>query len=173
MNRMDKIFYYLEMAKAASARSTCLNKQWGAVIVNNDEIISTGYNGAPRGRINCIDKGVCFRVVNNIPRGTNYNLCASVHAEANAIISASRRDMIGSTMYLYGWDLVNNCIVHNADSCMMCKRLIINSGIYHVVVADPTGLCKDNILGYGYRFNNVLDWIDIDDMSADLTKPAY
>ena len=173
MSRISKIMYYLEMAKSASKRSTCLNKQWGAVIVKNDEVVSTGYNGSPRGRENCVDKGYCFRLVNNIPRGTNYNLCHSVHAEMNAIISAARRDMIGATMYIYGWDVVNSRVVKSPDSCMMCKRVIINSGIDEVIFADIDGICKDDSCGYGYRVKKVSSWVDEDDMVSDPTKPAY
>ena len=100
--RTSKENYYLDIADAVLQRSTCLRRMYGAIIVRNDEIISTGYNGAPRGRINCTDAGRCARVEMNIPSGERYELCRSVHAEANAIISASRRDMIGSTLYLVG-----------------------------------------------------------------------
>src|SRR5574344_2363370 len=104
MKRIDKINYYLDIAESTLERATCLRRVWGAVIVKNDEIISTGYNGAPRGRINCSDLGYCMREKLNVPRGERYELCRSVHAEQNAIISASRKDMIGSTLYLYGLD---------------------------------------------------------------------
>ena len=102
--RVDKINYYLDIAEAALERSTCLRRKYGAVIVKNDEIISTGYNGAPRGRKNCMDLGYCVREKLNIPRGERYELCRSVHAEQNAIISASRKDMIDSTLYMVGID---------------------------------------------------------------------
>lgn len=159
VNRPDKIFYYLDIARAVSVRSTCINKHWGAVIVKDDEIISTGYNGAPRGIVNCCDTGECFRIKNNIPRGTHYELCSAIHSEANAIISASRRDMLHGTMYIYGWDVVNSRIVTNPDSCMMCKRMIINAGIDEVVFADVAGIRFDPAFGYGYRAVSVSSWV--------------
>ena len=102
--RMSKDKYYLNIADAVLDRSTCLRRKYGAIIVKNDEILSTGYNGAPRGRVNCSELGYCNREQLNIPSGQRYELCRSVHAEANAIISAARRDMIGGTLYLVGRD---------------------------------------------------------------------
>ena len=162
--RPGKPFYYLDIARATAARSSCINKRWGAIIVKDDEIISTGYNGAPRGRANCCDTGTCFRIEHNIPRGTQYETCRSVHAEANAIISASRQQMLHSTMYIYGWDVLNNCIVSKPDSCMMCKRMIINAGIEEVIFADPEGFHFDDDLGFGYRAQVVEKWVHEDDM---------
>ena len=104
MGRIDKENYYLDIAETVLERSTCLRRCYGAIIVKNDEIVSTGYNGAPRGRRNCGDLGRCTREVMNIPSGERYELCRSVHAEANAIISAARRDSIGATLYLAGRD---------------------------------------------------------------------
>ena len=98
--RRDKINYYLDIAETVLERGTCLRRNFGAIIVNNDQIISTGYVGAPRGRANCVDLGYCTREKLNIPKGQRYELCRSVHAEANAIIAASRKDMIGATIYL-------------------------------------------------------------------------
>ena len=103
-NRRSKENYYLDIAEAALERSTCLRRQFGAIIVRDDEIVATGYNGAPRGRRNCSDLGRCTRRELNIPAGERYELCRSVHAEANAIISAARRDMMGATLYLVGRD---------------------------------------------------------------------
>ena len=100
--RINKINYYLDIAEATLQRSTCLRRNFGAIIVKNDEIISTGYNGSPRGRKNCIDLGYCMREKLNIPRGERYELCRSVHGEENAIISAARKDMIGSSLFLVG-----------------------------------------------------------------------
>lgn len=120
--------YYLEIAKAVSRRSTCLRRQYGAVIVNNNEIISTGYNGAPRGEINCCETGVCKRIGHKHNDG-DYDSCESVHAEMNAIISASRRDMIGSTLYLAGFE---NGKVVVAEPCPICLRMIKNAGISQV-----------------------------------------
>ena len=136
MNRTDKENYYLDIAETVSERGTCLRRNFGAIIVKNDEIVSTGYSGAPRGRKNCMDTGVCVREKLQIPRGERYELCRSVHAEANAIISASRRDMIGSTLYLVGKDAKNGEYVENTAPCSMCKRLIINAGITRVVTRN-------------------------------------
>lgn len=154
MVRRDKNNYYLDIAETVLERGTCLRRNYGAIIVKNDEIISSGYTGAPRGRKNCSDLGYCMREHLNIPRGTQYELCRSVHAEANAIISASRRDMIGSILFLAGKDARTGEFVKNANSCTMCKRLIINSGIEKVVIRDT----KDE-----YRIIEVNEWIDNDD----------
>lgn len=154
MERIDKINYYLDIAEATLERATCLRKKWGAVIVKNDEIISTGYNGAPRGRKNCTDLGYCIREEMNIPRGERYELCRSVHAEQNAIISATRKDMIGSTMYMVGKDVKTGDYVENSSSCSMCKRAVINAGIEKVIVRDSKTK---------YREILVSDWIENDD----------
>jgi dCMP deaminase len=136
MLRRDKINYYLDIAETVLKRGTCLRRNYGAVIVKNDEIISTGYTGAPRGRKNCSDLGYCIRKSLNIPSGANYELCRSVHAEANAIISASRNEMMGSTLYLVGKTYDDEAYVKDTDSCIMCKRLIINAGIEQVIIRD-------------------------------------
>ena len=102
--------------------------------MKNDEIISTGYNGAPRGRANCVDMGYCSREAMKVPRGERYELCRSVHAEANAIISASRRDMAGGTIYLVGRNAATGELVYEATSCLMCRRMIINAGLDRVVI---------------------------------------
>jgi dCMP deaminase len=136
MVRTDKENYYLDIAETVLERGTCLRRNFGAIIVHNDEIVSSGYTGAPRGRRNCIDTGVCVRETLNVPRGERYELCRSVHAEANAIISASRSDMIGSTLYLVGKDAKAGEYVENAAPCSMCKRLIINAGITRVIVRN-------------------------------------
>ena len=154
--RRDKTNYYLDIAEAVLQRSTCLRRQYGAVIVKNDEIISTGYAGAPRGRKNCDELGYCRRTLLKIPRGERYELCRSVHAEANAIISASREEMIGATLYLVGVE--DEDYVKNGNCCSMCKRLVINAGISHVIVRDD----KKH-----YRIINVSDWIDNDDSLDD------
>ena len=136
MNRVDKINYYLDMAEVALERSTCLRKKWGAVIVKNDEIIATGYNGAPRGRKNCIDLNYCKREEMHIPRGERYEMCRSVHAETNAIISASRKDCLDATLYMVGIEVANGEYVTHARPCAMCKRMIINAGIKNIVVRN-------------------------------------
>ena len=136
MKRIDKNNYYLDIAEAALKRSTCLRRCFGAIIVKNDEIISTGYNGAPRGRKNCTDLGYCMREKLGIPRGERYELCRSVHAEENAIISASRRDMIDASLYLVGKNYSDKSYVENARPCAMCKKTIINSGIKNIYVRN-------------------------------------
>lgn len=136
MARRDKTNYYLDIADAVSRRGTCLRRNYGAIIVKNDEILSTGYVGAPRGRKNCSDMGVCIREKLQIPRGERYELCRSVHAEANAIISAARSEMIGSTLYLVGKDAKTGALVPDANSCSMCKRQIINAGISRVIIRN-------------------------------------
>lgn len=134
MIRIDKENYYLDIAQTVLERGTCLRRNFGAIIVNNDQIISSGYTGAPRGRQNCMDLGKCMREELGIPRGERYELCRSVHAEANAIIHAARNDMLGATLYLVGKEAGSGDYVKNTCSCSMCKRLIINAGIKNVVV---------------------------------------
>lgn len=136
VQRRAKTNYYLDIAEAVIERGTCLRRNYGAIIVKNDEIISTGYVGAPRGRKNCCDLGYCTREKLNIPRGERYELCRSVHAEANAIISASRNDMIGATLYLVCKDFKTGKLVDNSSSCSMCKRMIINAGISTVIIRN-------------------------------------
>lgn len=133
MSRIDKKDYYLGIALAVSKRSTCLRRKYGAVIVKDDEIIATGYNGAPRGEDNCCDVGYCWREANNIPHGERYEACKSVHAEQNAIISASRKDMIGATLYLAGTE---DGRIIKAVPCDICRRMIINAGIEEVITTE-------------------------------------
>lgn len=154
MQRKDKNNYYLDIAEAVSQRGTCLRKLYGAVIVKNDEIISTGYVGAPRGRKNCSDLNYCVRAKLDIPRGERYELCRSVHAECNAIISASRDAMIDSTLYLVGFELPSMEYVKNANCCSMCKRTVINAGIKTVIIRDT----KED-----YRIIDVNSWIENDE----------
>ena len=158
MERRDKHNYYLDIAETVLERGTCLRRNYGTIIVKNDEIISTGYTGAPRGRKNCSDLNFCQREKLNIPRGTHYELCRSVHSEANAIISASRRDMLGSTLYLVGKDAITGELVENANSCTMCKRIIINSGIEKIVIRDTKN---------DYRIIYIDEWIENDDSLTD------
>ena len=134
MERVSKENYYLDIAETVIGRSTCLRRRYGAIIVKNDEIISTGYNGAPRGRRNCVDLGYCAREAMRVPRGERYELCRSVHAEANAIISAARRDTVGATLYLAGRDARTGVLLGDATSCSMCRRQIINAGLEKVVI---------------------------------------
>ena len=159
MQRRDKNNYYLDIAESVSQRCTCLRRHYGAVIVSDDEIISTGYVGAPRGRKNCSDLNKCVREERKIARGERFELCRSVHAEANAIISASRKDMINSSIFLVGIEVSTGEYIENANSCLMCKRLIINSGISKVFIRDS----KDK-----YRVITVEDWILNDDSLEDV-----
>ncbi len=152
--RVDKHNYYLDIAETVIERGTCLRRNFGAIIVKNDEIVSTGYTGAPRGRQNCTNLGVCVREKLAIPRGERYELCRSVHAEANCIISAQRRDMIDSTLYLVGKDYNTGELVENTSSCSMCKRMVINAGIKQVVIRDTP---------IEYHIVDVEDWIKNDE----------
>ena len=154
MDRTSKHNYYLDIAQTVSERSTCIRRRFGAIIVKNDVIIATGYNGAPRGRLNCSDIENCVREEMNVPRGERYELCRAVHAEANAIIAASREQMQGATMYMCCTDPWTKDVVGSICSCAMCKRLIINAGIKEVVARED----KDN-----YTIYQVSDWVRNDD----------
>ena len=152
--RLDKENYYLDIADTVLKRSTCLRRCYGAIIVRNDEILSTGYNGAPRGRKNCIDLGYCAREALNVPSGERYELCRSVHAEANAIISAARSETLGGTLYLVGREAKTGELMGNATSCPMCRRLIINAGIQRVIIRRTPS---------EYSVVHVEDWVREDD----------
>lgn len=152
--RRSKINYYLDIAQTVTLRGTCLRKNFGAIIVKDDVIISTGYNGAPRGRQNCCDLNFCLRDKMNIPRGERYELCRSVHAEANAIIAAPRERMLGADLYLVCIDSKTGGLVSGTTSCQMCKRLVINAGIDRVIVRENTD---------EYTVYNVADWVENDD----------
>ena len=145
------------MADVARERGTCLRRNYGAVIVKNDVIVSTGYVGAPRGRANCIDLGTCIRQKMGIPRGERYEFCRSVHAEANAIIHASREQMLGATLYLVGREAATGELIPDANSCTMCKRMIINAGIARVVIRRDMDT---------YDIIDVQQWIDHDELLA-------
>jgi len=157
MKRVDKINYYLDIAETVAKRGTCLRKNYGCIIVKNDEIISTGYSGAPRGRENCIDLGYCVKKQKypDLHHG-GYDACRSVHAEQNAMLSSSRKDMLGATMYLVGRRVDTGAYEEGASSCQMCRKLIINAGIEKVVIRDQEPL--------KYHIIEVQDWIDQDDL---------
>ena len=157
-DRTDKVNYYLDIAETVAERSTCMRRHYGAIIVHEDEIISTGYNGAPRGRKNCADLGHCLRDTLQIPSGERYELCRAVHAEQNAIISASRRDCLGSTLYLAGRNGKTGELLADTTPCSMCRRFIINAGIRRVV-------CR--VSETEYTVTDVRDWIFNDD-SVDM-----
>ena len=154
MERRDKINYYLDIAETVIERGTCLRRNFGAIIVKNDEIISTGYVGAPRGRKNCCDLKFCTREKLNVPRGERYELCRSVHAEQNAIISAERSKMIDSTLFLVGKNYSDGAYVEKSNPCALCKRMIINAGIKDIYIRDT----KDE-----YRHINVEEYITNDE----------
>ena len=155
MDRVDKINYYLDIAEAVVERGTCLRNNYGSVIVKNDEIISTGYNGAPRGTVNCSDSGSCIRDDMNIPKGQRYELCRAVHAEQNAIISASRSLLMGADIYLACHDARTGEIDGDIEPCMMCKRFIINAGISRVIVRNT----RDT-----YTIHEVSRWLEDSDL---------
>jgi len=157
--RPDKDHYYLYIAREVARRSTCLRRWFGAVIVNNDQIISTGYAGAARGTRNCCDLGYCPRQEANIPRGERYELCRSVHAEQNAIIHAARADMIGGTLFLAGLDAQTGDVIEGGRPCRICTRFIINAGLVTVKVLEP----EDQVITY-----SVDDFIRNEEI--DLTK---
>ena len=154
MERIDKTNYYLDIAESVLERGTCIRRNFGAIIVKNDEIISTGYVGAPRGRKNCCDLKYCTREKLKVPRGERYELCRSVHAEQNAIISAERSKMLESTLYLVGKDFKTGEYVEKARPCALCKRMIINAGIKEVVVREDKKQ---------YTIIKVQDFIDNDE----------
>lgn len=145
MKRPPKEIYYLSIAKQIAKRSTCLRRRFGAIIVKNDVIVSTGYVGAPRGSPNCIDLKKCLRNELGIKSGERYELCRSVHAEANALINAARSgtNILNGTLYLYG-ENTNDTIIE-AKPCKMCRRMIINAGITEVIVATSSGPKKYKI----------------------------
>ena len=154
MNRRSKVNYYLDIAETVIERGTCLRRNFGAIIVKNDEIISTGYVGAPRGRKNCCDLGYCTREKLKVPRGERYELCRSVHAEQNAIISAERNKMIDSSLYLVGKDYKDGSYIEKSNPCALCKRMIINAGIKDIYIRDN----KDE-----FRHILVSEYIDNDE----------
>lgn len=159
--RISKHEYYLKIAEAVSLRGTCLRRKFGSIIVKDDRIVSTGYVGAPRGRINCCDRGTCFRIEHNIPSGEAYHKCRSTHAEMNAVIQASPEEMKDATLYLVG--IENDGSYTNADCCTICKRIIINSGIKNVIARQADG---------SYTDTPIQSWIDDDD-TLDIDHKGY
>ena len=154
MERISKTNYYLDIAQTVATRGTCIRRRFGAIIVKNDIIVSTGYAGAPRGRKNCSDIGSCMREKLGIPRGERYEMCRSVHAEQNAIIAASRESMLGAVLYLACISYPDETLVSGTCCCQMCKKMIINAGISKVIVRNtPTE----------YSEFDVNDWIENDD----------
>lgn len=145
-SEIRKHIYYLGIAESALANSTCLRRKYGAIIVKNDEIIATGYNGSPRGCPNCADVRHCVRNTLRTQKGDNYGLCLSAHAEMNAIISAPRRDMIGAIMYIVGHETGSATPIYaSPNPCTICQRLIINAGITACYGVFPEANGKDPI----------------------------
>lgn len=149
--RPSKDEYYLGMAKEAATRGVCFRRSSAAVIVRDDQIISTGYTGAPRKTLDCFERGSCFRDKLDIPSGQRYELCRSVHAEQNAIINAARSgtSLLGGYMYIYGYSHKKEKPI-DAFPCFICKKMIINAGIKRVICSKKDG---------GLEVHNVKDWI--------------
>lgn len=148
MERISKHRYYINIAEAVSMRSTCLRRHYGAVIVKDDRIISTGYNGSPKNEPNCVDLGVCNRDLNDCEKGSGYLLCPAVHAEMNAIINASKNDLIKSTLYIAGVEVSKDkdksfseleSFYADPCPCSLCRRMIVNAGIHTVIGMLPDG----------------------------------
>ena len=135
--RPDWTDYFLNIAKAVGRRSTCLRRRYGAIIVKDKIIISTGYNGAPRGEANCIDTGICERERLKVPKGQNYELCVAVHAEQNAIINADPVKMKGATIYIEGYNADGSQAL--GKPCLLCRRMIRNAMIKEAVYREADG----------------------------------
>lgn len=159
--RRDKVNFYLDIAETIAINSTCLNKQWGAIIVNDTDILSMGYIGAPRGRQNCIDIQQCYKHKWDDCDENARGVCRGVHAEANAIISARRADMEGSSLYLVGLDIRNGGYVKDPHCCKFCKMMIINAKIRDVYI---------RINKMAYKRETVLSWVDADDTLLDFPE---
>jgi dCMP deaminase len=164
MKRPNKEEYYLGIAKEVARRGTCMRRNFGAVIVNNDQIVSCGYTGAPRGSVNCIDFGYCAREKNNIPSGERYELCRSVHAEMNAVIHAARSEMIDGTLYLVGLLSDGQGYVADAEPCKLCKRAIINAGLKYVFVRQGENKIAKFV---------VESWITSENMNTNENSGGY
>ncbi len=142
-NRVSKDDYYLGIAKEVSRRSTCFRRSIGAIIVRDDQIISTGYVGAPRKTKSSHEHGFCLRDRLGIPHGERYELCRSVHAEQNAVINAARAgvSLLGGSMYIYGTVYGEDRPI-NAFPCFICKKMIINAGLDRIVCSTAGGKKK-------------------------------
>ena len=154
-NRNSKIDTYLNCAEVFAYRSTCLKRKYGAVIVKDDAVISTGYNGAPRGFDNCCDIGTCPRIDRNMHQGEGYGICRAIHAEANALLNCSRQQTIGADLYLVGINPNDNSI-HKAKPCPLCARLIIQAGIQNVYLRVGEG--ADNYIVVPAK---ELEWVQV------------
>jgi dCMP deaminase len=150
--RPPKDEYYLEIAKTIALRSPCSLRKYGAIIVKNDAIVSTGYNGSARGVINCLDVG-CIKEILNLPKGRGYEDCPAVHAEENAVVNAARNgtSVLGGTLYIAGVDKEGK--LTEAMPCLRCRRILINAGIERVVIRKEDG---------GIKYINTQEWIGED-----------
>lgn len=151
MERKSFDEYYLDIAKEVAKRSSCLRRQYGAVIVKNNRIISTGYNGAAKGVTECTKEGKCIRAELGVKHGEHYELCKSVHAEANAIIQGTASEMKDAVLYLAG---LEDGKVIKAVPCMMCRRMILNAGLCVVVATDGEGGILYTTMDYLKRQEN-------------------
>lgn len=151
--RPEKDQYYLDIARVVSTRSTCLKVLMGAIIVKEDQIIATGYVGSPRQTKSSIEHNFCLRQQLNIPSGTQYELCRSVHAEQNAIINAARAgvSLLGGDMFIYGEQRTSGETV-NAVPCFICKKMIINAGLNRVI-------CSVNDPAISFRTFSTAEWV--------------
>lgn len=136
--RISKIDAYLNCAENFAFRSTCIKRKYGAVIVKDDAVISTGYNGSPRGFENCCDIGKCPRIKLNMHQGEGYGICRAIHAEANALLNCSREQTMGADLYLAGINPEDSS-VHLAKPCPLCARMIIQAGIRNVILRQGEG----------------------------------
>ena len=150
-NRISWDEYFMEMAKLAAKRSTCLRRQVGAVIVQDKHVVATGYNGAPKGIPHCAEMGGCYREKNNVPSGERHELCRALHAEQNAIIQAAT--------YAQGIDGATIYITH--QPCVICAKMIINAGIARIVVNEgyPDQMSVDILEEAGLRIVKLQDLI--------------
>lgn len=136
--RISKINTYLNVAETFAYRSTCIKRKYGAVIVKDDVVISTGYNGSPRGFENCCDTGKCQRLAMDLHQGQGYDICRAIHAEQNALLNCSREQTMGADLYLAGVNPADNS-VHQAKPCPLCARMIIQAGIRNVIMRTGEG----------------------------------
>lgn len=150
--RVSKIDTYLNCAEVFAHRSTCLKRKYGAVIVKDDVVISTGYNGSPRGKENCCDIGECPRIKLNMHQGEGYGICKAVHAEANALLNCSREQTMGADLYLTGIN-PEDASIHMAKPCPLCARMIMQAGIKNVYLRQGQGVANYKVVDA-----NDLDW---------------
>ncbi len=164
-NRPSKDQYYLDLAKSVCRRGTCTKVEIGAVIIRDDQVVATGYCGAPRGTKSSIDHGFCLRKQLGIPSGHRYEICRSVHAEQNAIINAARSgtSLLGGDMYIYGHIQGEGGQILDAFPCFICKKMLINCGLKRVICSLKDG---------GYKIFHVDEWVE-DWRKGDIIDDKY